>query len=113
MAYRFKIIASGLLDALVRCYRSVTCCACQILAVFVWDVLTLTILVGLGETKVDDVYVVACGFRATDKEVIRLNIAVDDSLIMNFLDPSHHLTADLENSFEIKGAFAALEQIFK
>ena len=56
--------------------------------------LTSTVLVTLGQTKVDNEYLVAVGFSGADKEVIRLNITMDDPLSMNLLEVMHQLNCD-------------------
>jgi hypothetical protein len=55
-------------------------------------VLSIRVLVALSETEVDDVHVVLACVVATDQEIVGLDVSVDDSLLMDFLD-----TLDLLN----------------
>ena len=48
--------------------------------------LTLGVLIALGETEIDDVDIVFGALVATNEEVIRLDISVDYSLVMHFLN---------------------------
>ena len=48
--------------------------------------LTLGVLIALGETEIDDVDIVFGALIAANEEVIRLDISVDNSLVMHFLN---------------------------
>ena len=48
--------------------------------------LTLRILEALGETEVDNVDVVLGGLGGTNQEVVRLDVSMDDALLMHLLD---------------------------
>ena len=48
--------------------------------------LTFRVLIALCQTKVDDVNVVLGVLTATDEEVVRFNITVDDSLFVHLLN---------------------------
>lgn len=48
--------------------------------------LTLGVLIALGETEIDDVDIVFGALVAANEEVIRLDISVDNSLVMHFLN---------------------------
>ena len=58
----------------------------EVLAFTEGDMLTLGVLIALGETEIDDVDIVFCALVATNEEVIRLDISVDNSLVMHFLN---------------------------
>ena len=65
--------------------RCVTSRSSEVLTVFVRNVLTLAVLEAFSETEVDDVDVVTSRVCATDKEVIRFDVSVNDALLMYFL----------------------------
>ena len=73
----------------MSCNRGVSCSSSEILSIFVWDVLTLAILVALGKTEVDDINSVASVFSSANKEVIRFNVTMDYSFFMDFLHMTH------------------------
>ena len=85
----------------------------EILSVFVGDVLALTVLVALGEAEVDDVDVVSGRISASDQEVIRFDITMDNSLFVHFFNTSDELNSDHQNCLQIKVTFATLEQILQ
>ena len=87
----FQIVASTLLDSLVRRYRGISGRASQIFPVLVGYVLPLAILVTLGQAKVDNEDVVSRALLPTDQKVVRLDIAVDYALFMHFFDSFDHL----------------------
>jgi len=49
----------------------------------------------------------------TNKEVVRLDITMDDALFMNNLDSLDHLNGDVEYGLEVELATALLEQILE
>ena len=93
--------------------RGVPSRACQILSIFVRNVLTLAILVALGQSEVDDVDVVACRIGSSDQEVIRFDIPMNDSLFMDFLYASDELACDHKYSLEVEITLARLEEVLK
>ena len=86
MPDRLQVVAAALLIADVRVDRGVPRRPRQILALAEGDVLVVRVLVALCEAEVDDVNVVLSALRASDQEVVRLDVAVDDSLLVDFLD---------------------------
>ena len=68
--------------------------------------LTLAILVALGQAEVDDVYVVAARISTTDQEIVRLDVPVDDSLLMELLDSLDKLYSNHEHSLKVEVALA-------
>ena len=48
--------------------------------------LTLRVFIAFSKAEIDDVHVVLGGFVCPNQEVIGLDIAVDNPLLMNFLD---------------------------
>ena len=84
VADRLQVVTAGLLDANVRADGGVTSRACQILALTVWDVLSLRVLVALGQAEVNDVNIVLGALTAAHQEVVRLDVAMDDALLVHF-----------------------------
>ncbi len=64
----------------------VSSCAGQIFALSERDMFTLRVLETLSETEINDEYAVLSGLIASNEEVIRLNVSVNYSLFMDFLD---------------------------
>ena len=81
-----EIIPSGLLVADVSVQRGVSGSSSQVLAFSEGDMLTFGVLVALCETKVNDVYVVLGVLVAANQEVVWLDIAMDDPLLVHFLN---------------------------
>ena len=73
--------------------------------------LALRVLVALSESEVNDVDVVASGVSATDQKVVRLDVAMDYSLLVNLFNTSDELSGDHKDSFQVKVALARLEEI--
>lgn len=65
---------------------SVPCSTCQIFAITEWNVLAFGVLVALCETEIDDVHSVLLLVFGTDHEVVRLDISVDNALIVDSFD---------------------------
>ena len=53
--------------------------------------LSLTILVAFGKTKIDNVNVITSGVGASNEEIVWLYITMDYSLLMDFLDTADQL----------------------
>lgn len=113
MANGFQIVTSTLLDSFVRRDRGVSGGAGEILAIFVRNMFTLTILVALSETKVNDEDIVSSRLSATDQEVIGLDITMDDPLVVHLLNSLDQLRANEEDGFQIELPTASLEEVFK
>lgn len=64
--------------------------ASQVLAVLVGDVLTLAVFITLCQSEVNDVNLIFRLVRSADQEVIGLDVTVDYSLLVHFLD-AHQL----------------------
>jgi len=60
--------------------------ACQVLTFSEGDVLAVRVLVALGETEVDDIDVVLVCVVAADEEIIRLDVSVDNALLVHLLN---------------------------
>ena len=59
--------------------------------------LSLTILVAFGKTKIDNVNVITSGVGASNEEIVWLDITMDYSLLMDFLDTADELNRDHQN----------------
>lgn len=75
--------------------------------------LSLRVLVAFGKSKIDDVHWIFRGFRATDQEIVWLDVAVDNFLFVDRLDTFDHLNGDEQNCFQVERAFARLKEVFK
>ena len=84
-----QVITSGLLFTLMSCNGGVSGSPSQIFAVLVRNMITLTIHVTLGETKINNVDSIACRLSCSDKEVIGLDIAMNNSLGVDLLEMVH------------------------
>lgn len=73
---------------------------------------TFTIHVAFGQTKVNNVYVVAGGVNAAYQEIIGLNVSVDDAFFVDNFDAVNELLGNDQHSLEVKFALARLEQVF-
>ena len=113
MTDRFQIVASTLLNSLVRSNGRISGGTSQVLAILVGDVLTFTVLVALGETKVNDIDTISRSLCATDQEVIRLDIAMDDSFLVNLLDSLDELHGDQQDCFKVELASASRKEVLK
>ena len=87
--------------------------ASEVLSVSERDVLAIRRLVALGEAEVDDVNCVFSLVIAANQEIIRFDVSMDDSLLMDDLDSLDHLDGDVKASLEIKFSSALLEVVFE
>ena len=94
MTYRLKIVSPRLFNTLVGSNGGISGSSSEVLAVLVGDVFALGVLVALGETEIDDINVVAGGVLTTDQEVVRLDVSVDDPLLVHFFNASDQLDSD-------------------
>jgi hypothetical protein len=58
----------------------------QVFALSEGDMLAIGILVAFSKTEINDEDVVLISLVPTDKEVVRLDISMDNTLFMNFLN---------------------------
>jgi hypothetical protein len=58
----------------------------QVLSVSEGNVLALRVFVTLSESKVDNVDIIFGALIASNQEVVRFDVSVDDSLFVNFLN---------------------------
>jgi hypothetical protein len=90
MADGLEVVSPRLLDALVGVDRRVPGRARQVLPILVRNVLTFAVFETFSEPEVNDVDLIFRLVSSTDEEVVRLNISVDNSLLVHFLD-AHQL----------------------
>jgi hypothetical protein len=76
-------------------------------------VLAIGTLVALGQTKINDVHSILSLVISANQEIVRFNITMDDSLLMDNLDSLDHLDTNVQNSFEIKFSSTFLEQVLQ
>lgn len=70
-------------------------------------------LVALCKTEIDNVNCALGLVCASNQKVIRFDIPVDDSLLVDHLDPLDHLDRDVENCADVKLSSALLEQVLE
>lgn len=86
MTNGLEVVAARLLVADVRVDRGVASGARQVLALAERNVLAVRVFVALRETEVDDVNIVLVRVGAANEEVVRLDVSVDDALLVDLLD---------------------------
>ena len=91
--------------------RCISGSSSQVFAILVGDVLAFTVFIALGEAEVDDEHIVSCGLCPSDQEVVRLDIAMNYSLLMHLFDSLDELLADKKNCFEVELAAAGREEV--
>ena len=72
----------------------------------------IAVLVALCQPKVNYIDVVTSCLRATNQEVVWLNVTVNDSAFVTFLNTADKLDCNHQDSFEIQLSLAVLKQIF-
>ena len=75
--------------------------------------LSITRLVALSQTKINNIDSVFGCFGSSGHEIVRLDVSVDDSFFVNYLDSLEHLNCDMKDSREVKFSSALLEQVFQ
>lgn len=106
--HALEVVPPALLDAEVRVDGGVAGGAGEVLVVLVGDVAAVE-LVLLGESEVDDEDGGALAVPA-DEEVVGLDVAVDETLGMDVLDPLQDLQADHDDGLQRKTLVELLEQ---
>jgi hypothetical protein len=74
-------------------------------------VLTVRALVTLCQTEVNNVDGILSVFVASNQKVVRFDVSVNDSLLMNNLDSLDHLHGDVQHTLEVELLSALLEQV--
>mmetsp|Transcript_52134 Transcript_52134/g.130981 ORF Transcript_52134/g.130981 Transcript_52134/m.130981 type:complete len:225 (-) Transcript_52134:504-1178(-) len=94
------VVTAGLHDAQVGVDRAIAGCARQILPFPVWDVLPSgTLTIALGQPEVDDGDV-ACPFPRAQKEIVGLDVSVDEAVRVDVLHRTDHLISSDEGGLE-------------
>jgi hypothetical protein len=83
---RLKIVSPRLLVADVRVNTCVSGSACQVFTLTEWNVLSIRILVALGETEIDDENIVLVLVISSNQKVIRLDVSMDNPLFVDLLN---------------------------
>lgn len=86
MSDGLEVVSSTLLIADVSVNASVSSCACEILTLSEGYVFPIRVLVALSQPEVYDEHTVLGDLIAPYEEVVRLDVSVNDSLLVHFLD---------------------------
>lgn len=113
MTDSFKIVSSRLLVTKMSINRSVPGSSSEVLTISEGDVLTVGGLEAFSKTKINDVNSVLGLIVASNKEVVRFDVTMNDALFVNNLDSLDHLYSNMKYGLEIKLAAALLEQVFE
>lgn len=110
---RLHVITAGLLNTQVGVDGSVTGSTGKVLVLSVRDVeVGLGVAVLLGQTKVNNVDLVTA-LANTHKEVIRLDITVDEGLGVDVLDAGDELVREEQDGLQRELAVAEVEEILQ
>jgi len=89
MADGLQVISSRLFIANVGVDAGISCRACEVLALSERNVLSLRVLVAFGQAEVNDEDRVLVVVRASNEEVVWLDVSMDDPFFMHLLDSRH------------------------
>lgn len=113
IAEGLHIITAGLFDTEMGVDGGVAGGTGEVLVLTVGDVeVSLGVTVFLGETKVDDIDLVAA-LADAHEEVVGLDITVDEGLGVDVLDAGDELVGEEENGLEGELAVAEVEEVLK
>jgi len=113
IAQALHVVPPTLLNAKVCVDGCISGSSCQILVLPVRDVLSSPVVsVLLRQTKVDEEEFVAVATNA-HKEVIGLDIAVDEVLVVNILYATNHLISQHQDSLHGESSRAKVEEILQ
>lgn len=90
-------------------YWSISRSACQVLVVFVRNVRSISRLVLLGQSKINHKDNVRL-FLLTNQEIIRFDVSMQKSLVVNVLDSLQNLQTNHYDCFKGEGLAILLEQ---
>lgn len=100
-------------DSQVSVDWGITSGTCQVLVLTVWDVeVSLGVTILLGQTEIDDVDLVTTLTNA-HKEVVGLDITVDEGLGVDVLDTGDELIGQEKNGLQGELAVAKVEEILQ
>ena len=97
MTNGFEIISSGLLVSNMSVYGGISGGSCQILSISERNVLTIRALVALGQSKINNVDCVFGSVCPSDQKIVRFDVPMDNSLLMDTLDSLDHLNGDVKS----------------
>ena len=86
MANSLQVVSAWLLVTDVGVDGGVASSTRQVFSVSEGNVLALRVFVALSESKVDNVDIIFGALIASNQEVVRFDVSVDDSLFVNFLN---------------------------
>ena len=113
VAERLHVVASALLDAQVGVDGRVARRARQILVLAVHDVLAGAVVAVLfGEAEVDEEDLIAVAADAHE-EVVGLDVAMNEVLVVHELDAADHLVGEHEHGLHGEAARAEVEEILE
>ena len=92
----------------MRVDRGVSCCASELLALYVWDVLALGGDVLFGQAEIYQVDLVAF-LVSTHQKIVGLDVSVEVPLGVDVLDSGDHLGPQHEYGLEVKPLPTELE----
>ena len=115
VAQSLEVISTALFATQMGVDGHVTGCSAEGLALTVGNVLLrLWVTVLLGHAEVDDVNNVGgLGSGTTDEEVVRLDVTVNQVLLVNGLYARQHLLGDHDDSLGGEATVAVVEQVFE
>lgn len=112
VANGLEAVSSGLLVSNVSVQRRVSRRTSQVLPVLERNMLSVAGLIALRQAEVNNVDGVLGGLGASSHEVVRLNVSVNYSFFVNYLNSLEHLDCDVKNSRQVKFSSALLEKVF-
>jgi hypothetical protein len=113
IAKGLHVITARLLNTEMGVDTGVACSTRQVLVLTVWNVeVSLRVTVLLGQTKINDVDLVAT-FANAHEEVVGLDVSVDEGFGVDVLDAGDELVGEEEHSLEGELAVAEVEEILQ
>ena len=108
-----KIVSTRLLITEMRVDRGISCSTSEVLTISEGNMLAVGRLEALGKTEINNVDRVLRLVVTANQEVVRLDITMDNALLVHHLDTLDHLNGDVQDSLEVELAAALLEQVLK
>ena len=93
----FQVISSRLFVPNVSVKTGISCSSCQVLSISERNVLTIRALVALGQSKINNVDCVFGSVCPSDQKIVRFDVPMDNSLLMDTLDSLDHLNGDVKS----------------
>ena len=113
MANCLQIVSATLLVAFMSGNRCVPGRAGQVFAILVWNVLALRVPVAFSKTEINNVNCIFGVLGTANKEIVGLDISVDNPLFMHLLNTLNELYRNLKASFQIELSSAGLKEILE